>query len=163
MDRTTLEKARALLENVTPMNRDCGRICGAACCQPDEEGRGGVFLFPGEEALVGGDWAHIARDEDGPGDGAMLVCEGACERARRPLGCMIFPLTPEVDGEGRVSMRFDVRARPLCPLLRNGLMGLRADFREAARQAMRLIADDPEGLEFLRGWEAVERRYDFKL
>ena len=53
MDRTTLEKARALLENVTPMNRDCGRICGAACCQPDEEGHGGVFLFPGEEELIG--------------------------------------------------------------------------------------------------------------
>ena len=161
MDRRILEQARAMLENITPMNRDCGRICGAACCQPDEDGRGGVFLFPGEEELVGGEWATVTRLENGPG--LMLACDGTCERAKRPLGCMIFPLTPEIDGEGRVSMRFDVRARPLCPLLRNGLMGLRADFRKTAEQAMRLIASDPEGLAFLREWEALERQYDFKL
>ena len=163
MDRTLLEQARALLENVTPMNRDCGRICGAACCQPDEEGRGGVFLFPGEEELIGGEWASITPAENGPGGGLILTCEGTCDRAKRPLGCMIFPLTPEVDEEGRVTMRFDARAKPLCPLLRNGLMGLRSDFREAARQAMQLIADHPEGMAFLREWEAVERQYDFKL
>ena len=161
MDRRILEQARAMLENITPMNRDCGRICGAACCQPDEDGRGGVFLFPGEEELVGGEWATVTRLENG--SGLMLACDGTCERAKRPLGCMIFPLTPEIDGEGRVSMRFDVRARPLCPLLRNGLMGLRVDFRETAEQAMRLIASDPEGLAFLREWEALERQYDFKL
>jgi len=163
MDRAILERARALLSDVTPMNRDCGRICGAACCRPDEEGKGGVFLFPGEEALVGGGWASVEPAPDGPGEGRMLVCDGSCERARRPLGCMIFPLTPEVNAEGVVSMRFDVRARPLCPLMRNGLMGLRADFREAARQAMQTIASDPEGLAFLRAWEAVERRYEFRL
>ena len=76
---------------------------------------------------------------------------------------MIFPLTPEVDEAGHVSMRFDARARPLCPLLRNGLMGLRRDFREAAREAMQLVASDPEGLAFLREWERIERQYDFRL
>ena len=163
MDRERLEQARELLLNVTPMNRDCGRICGAACCQPDEDGQGGVFLFPGEEDLVGLDWATISHVDGGPGEGLMFTCGGTCDRNRRPLGCMIFPLTPETDGKGRVAMRFDARSRPLCPLLRNGLMGLRSDFREAARQAMQLIASDPEGLRFLREWEALERQYDFKL
>ncbi|MBQ8954764.1 MAG: hypothetical protein IJ048_11680 [Clostridia bacterium] len=163
MDKDKLKQARALLAGVTPMNRDCGRICGAACCQPDEDGKGGVFLFPGEAELIGGGWAQLSRVESGPGDGLMLTCGGTCDRNRRPLGCMIFPLTPEVDGEGHVSMRFDARARPVCPLLRNGLMGLRTDFREAAQQAMRIIASDPEGLQFLREWEALERQYDFKL
>ena len=163
MDRILLEQARALLSNITPMNRDCGRICGAACCQPDEDGQGGVFLFPGEEEIIGTEWARIERVENGPGEGKMLVCDGTCARERRPLGCMIFPLTPETDGEGRVFMRFDARARPLCPLLRNGLMGLRTDFREASREAMLLIASDPEGLRFLREWEALEKQYDFRL
>ena len=108
MDIRKLERARALLAGLTPMNRDCGHICGAACCQPDEEGKGGVFLFPGEESLAGGDWARITRLPDGPGEGLTLTCAGECERDRRPLGCMIFPLTPEVDGEGRVSMRFEI-------------------------------------------------------
>ena len=163
MDRDLLERARALLQDITPMNRDCGRICGAACCQPDEDGQGGVFLFPGEADIVGGAWASLSREANGPGEGLMLTCDGSCDRARRPLGCMIFPLTPEVDEEGHVSVRFDARARPLCPLLRNGLMGLRTDFREAAQRAMQLIASDPEGLRFLRAWEALERQYDFKL
>ena len=46
-----LRKARALLEGETPLNRDCGGLCGAACCQPDEDGLGGMLLFPGEAAF----------------------------------------------------------------------------------------------------------------
>ncbi len=163
MDREKLMRARVMLADCTPMNHDCGLCCGAACCQPDEDGKGGVYLFPGEEALLGG-WARVETDIDGPGGGArMLVCDGTCERAKRPLGCMIFPLTPEVDSDGSVAVRFDARARPLCPLLRNGLMGVRRDFRETVREALQLIASDPEGLAFLREWERVERRFDFHL
>ena len=44
-------EARRLLECVTPLKTDCGRACGGACCQPDEDGQGGMLLFPGEEAL----------------------------------------------------------------------------------------------------------------
>ena len=44
-------RARDLLSDVTPLKTDCGRICGGACCQPDEDGQGGMLLFPGEEGL----------------------------------------------------------------------------------------------------------------
>ena len=43
--------ARAVLEDVTPLKGDCGRVCGGACCEPDEDGKGGMLLFPGEETL----------------------------------------------------------------------------------------------------------------
>ena len=43
--------ARELLEDITPLNQDCGRFCGGACCQCDEDGQGGMLLFPEEEAL----------------------------------------------------------------------------------------------------------------
>ena len=43
--------ARALTAEVTPLKTDCGRACGGLCCQPDETGRGGMLLFPGEAAL----------------------------------------------------------------------------------------------------------------
>ena len=60
MDKKRLEKARRLLVDQTPMAFDCGRTCRAACCKSDEEGRGGVFLFPGEEAsTLGTDWASV--------------------------------------------------------------------------------------------------------
>lgn len=46
-----LRTAREIMCNITPLRFDCGRLCGAACCAPDEEGDGGMLLFPGEEAL----------------------------------------------------------------------------------------------------------------
>ena len=39
-------EARKLLSQVTPLKRDCGRYCGGACCEPDEDGQGGMLLFP---------------------------------------------------------------------------------------------------------------------
>ena len=30
--------ARELLESVTPLRQDCGRYCGGACCESDEDG-----------------------------------------------------------------------------------------------------------------------------
>ena len=29
--------ARALLQNLTPLKTDCGRLCQGACCQGDEQ------------------------------------------------------------------------------------------------------------------------------
>ena len=163
MDQNLLLQARKLLQDITPMNGDCGKYCGAACCQPDENGQNGVYLFPGEESIVLSCPGNVRILPVGPGDRNALFCVGACERQCRPLACMIFPLTPEIDGEGHIVMRFDARARPLCPLLRNGLMGLRRDFRSAALQAMNMIAADPDGLSYLRQWQALEEQYIFRL
>ena len=44
-------RARELLRDVTPLRRDCGQICGAACCGCDEDGQGGMLLLAGEERL----------------------------------------------------------------------------------------------------------------
>ena len=160
MDMELLKKARATLTDITPMKSDCGKYCNSACCSPDEDGNGDVLLFPGEEKLITGDWASIRPDGDGH---YLLRCNGICPREMRPLGCMIFPLTPETDRSGDILMRFDLRARPLCPLIQNGLMGIRRDFRNQALLAMRLIAEDPEGLTFLRYWQETESRYRFTL
>ena len=56
MDETRhpVARCRALLAEVTPLQTDCGRFCGAACCRslPGEET--GMLLFPGEEAFYAG-------------------------------------------------------------------------------------------------------------
>ena len=82
--------ARALTEAVTPLRADCGRACGHACCQPDETGRGGMLLFPGEEALYR-DKAGFAVSRDGSlGIPALLLtCGGSCDRTERPLSCRL--------------------------------------------------------------------------
>ena len=113
--------------------------------------------------MAGGDWAQIMPAMMGGREVKMLLCDGRCERDKRPLACMIFPLTPVVDDEGNVNVRFDYRARAVCPLVGYGMMGLRRDFINAVREGMRRIASDEEGLAFLRDWQALEEQYDFRL
>ena len=42
-------EARALLENLTPLRTDCGKVCGSACCKSLDAEETGMLLFPGEE------------------------------------------------------------------------------------------------------------------
>lgn len=163
MKNELLMKARTLLENQTPMAFDCGLTCDAACCSSDEDGQGGVYLFPGEEALIGSGWMTVNDEDLACLPVRMMTCEGECDRSKRPLGCMIFPLTPVVDDNGHVDVRFDVRAKPLCPIMRDGLRGLRFDFVEAVRKALNLIAQDEEGLVFLKKWQEQEEKFYFTL
>ena len=153
MNAETLRRAKALLENETPLKTDCGALCGAACCRTDADGKGGVYLFPSEDAaeMV---WGEVRPDGFAP----MLMCTYFCDRTARPFACRIFPLTP-VKGEKGWTVRMDARARGLCPLYRHGARGLNPDFARAAVRAVRLIASDPEGEEFLNRWAALEKEY----
>lgn len=147
-----LAGAREKLAAVTPLARDCGALCGASCCAPDEDGRGGMLLFPGEEAhyrtLPRG--FALARTAGGP----LLTCEGACAREERPLACRVFPLMFAVEN-GEAGVRLDPRAWPLCPLMPSGISGLRPDFVGAAREAARMLCACPEQRAFI---EAEQRK-----
>ena len=156
MTRETLLRAREALGERTPMVNDCGLLCGAACCHPDADGQGGMYLFPSEEALIGPrPWARVVPDAFAP----MLVCDGTCQRDARPLGCRIFPLTPVRGRNGKWTVRMDARARAMCPLASRGIRALDPEFVRAARDALRVIAEDPEGDAFLERWLALEEQY----
>ncbi len=154
-----LERARALTGDVTPLKCDCGALCGAACCAIDEDGQGGVYLFPGEAALIGdAAWARYAPCGDWGGC-EVLTCEGRCERATRPLGCRIFPLTPMLLKNSKWSVRLDARAWAMCPLMASGMRGLEPGFVEAVRQAVEALGEDEEQARFMRAWARRERAY----
>lgn len=156
MNQDTLSRAYAAIGGRTPMLNDCGLLCGAACCQPDADGQGGVYLFPGEpERLEDCGWARLMPTAFAP----MLVCEGRCPRDARPLGCRIFPLTPVRGKSGKWTVRMDARARAMCPLAGHGLGGLDPEFVRAVRDAMRIVAADDGGEAFLERWLALEEEY----
>ena len=156
MSPDILRRACDAIGDRTPMLNDCGALCGAACCRPDADGQGGVYLFPGEQALLEGcGWGRIAPDPFAP----MLICQGMCDRAARPLGCRIFPLTPVRGRNGRWTVRMDVRARAMCPLAAHGLSALDPAFPRTVRDALRIVAEDPEGDAFLERWAALEAEY----
>lgn len=85
----SLVAARKLLEEITPLQTDCGLVCGGACCQTHPGEETGMLLFPGEAEMYRGEEGFTLVDSP---HGTILVCEGRCNRANRPLACRMFPL-----------------------------------------------------------------------
>ena len=84
-----LEEAKEALGNWTPLKINCGKICGGACCEPDESGENGMLLFPFEEELykdpIEGFPFRLADDDTLFKGGKRFICEGKCRRDLRPL------------------------------------------------------------------------------
>ena len=158
MNRERILEAYAAIGAATPLVSDCGALCGAACCRCDDDGKGGVALLPGEEALlVGINWGHIERD--GAMDAPMLVCDAPCERERRPFLCRVFPLCPVIGRGGRWTVRMDARARAVCPLAGSGLRGLDPAFVRGVVCAARVLTENAEGESFLARWAEIEAEF----
>ena len=141
-----LERAYALLEELTPLTTDCGAVCGGRCCQVSADSEG-MLLFPGEETLLAED-GYTIRPADG---GYLLTCDGTCDRTKRPLSCRIFPLFPVLTEEGRVRAVYDPRGWRMCPLVREcAHVPLDRDFVRTVRRVGRILAADPACAAFLR-------------
>ena len=141
-----LEKARALLETLTPLKKDCGRLCGARCCESLEGEETGMLLFPGEEACYADKPGWKLKEAE---NGTIVICPGRCERTERPLSCRMFPLLPEQTAEGGIRVRTDLRARAVCPLAKQGLSAMDPDFREAVRAAGEVLSASPRQAEMM--------------
>ena len=167
---TTLEavkEARDLLENVTPLTTDCGKLCDAACCKDDPNDEGsvaGMLLFPEEEKLYKGQdvWMELV---DSPLllDGSpvpLLICNLPCPRRKRPLACRLFPLTPYVKND-KLTLRMDVRANPVCPLCASGKAGLNPEFVEKVKEALRILWAEEKCREYLYVLTEHLKEYEF--
>ncbi|MCR5296728.1 MAG: hypothetical protein K6E17_04910 [Clostridiales bacterium] len=137
--------AREKLKTVTPLKRDCGKICGARCCRSLDGEETGMLLFPGEEEEYRGrpGW-KVLDTERGP----LAVCPGTCERDGRPLACRMFPLLPVIREAGTAA-ETDLRAGTVCPLARQGIRAMDPAFVEAVKEAGALLAADPAQRAFL--------------
>ena len=143
--------ARELLENLTPLKTDCGRLCQGACCRGDEAT--GMLLFPGEEALYEGcAFARVVPTDFSLGGtpAQLLVCDGRCDRKNRPLACRLFPLFLKFREDQPPVLRMDARARAVCPLTDYGMKALDPEFRQAARRAYDLLLEDEVCAAYLR-------------
>jgi len=150
--------AREKLKNVTPLKRDCGRICGARCCRPLEGENTGMLLFPGEaEAYAGKDGFVVRKTARGD----LLLCSGVCDRNERPLSCRLFPLLPVIGDDGKVRVVTDLRAKAVCPLARQGKSAMDPAFADAVREAGEILAAEDEQAVFLDMLE--EEQNELKL
>lgn len=141
----TLQRARAILESLTPLKTDCGLTCAGACCRPLEGEMTGMLLFPRENAYYTGRAGYRMMDTE---QGPLLICSGRCDRADRPLSCRLMPLIPVLRADG-VKVATDLRARTVCPLARQGKDALDPAFVAAVREVGRILAEDEEQRAFL--------------
>ena len=147
----TILAARALLEQLTPLKTDCGRLCEGACCRGDDAT--GMLLFPGEDALFEGCTFGNVIDAEfslGGQTARLFVCGGSCDRANRPLACRLFPLFLKFKEDGSTKLRMDVRAKAVCPLTDYGLSALDPEFKQAARKAYDLLLENEACAAYLR-------------
>ena len=143
--------ARELLNDLTPLKTDCGRLCQGVCCRGDEAT--GMLLFPGEEALYEGcAFARVVPTDFSLGGtpAQLLICDGRCDRKNRPLACRLFPLFLKFREDQTPVLRMDARARAVCPLTDYGMKALDPAFRQAARKAYDLLLEDEVCAKYLK-------------
>ncbi len=130
-----------LFDDVTPLKgKDCGRLCGAACCRGDE--KTGMLLFPGETTSL---------DVVGSAGRRLAVCRGFCDRGERPLSCRIFPLFPAVLPDGGIEVLPDARGFSVCPLVRRYQdVRFSAKFVGRVRLCGQILSRDPACADFLK-------------
>lgn len=163
-----IERARRILADVTPLDFDCGTLCGHRCCAEESAEEGlefGVYLIPGELPLFDGteDWIQwqfhsTAAHEFAPswakhGQIPFMICHKLCRREKRPFECRTYPLVPYLHEDGNLEMRYApwAEAEGFCPLTqRYKVAELRPDFVEAAREAWKLLLQDPDMLDHVR-------------
>ena len=134
-------RANEIIGGLTPLKeKDCGVLCECACCKGDDDV--GMLLFPGEKTTL--------KTMETP-NGTLAICDGSCEREKRPLACRIFPFFPAVDENGRVQTVVDARAMRVCPLAAySDDVIFDRRFISAVKKVGRLLAKNPECFEFMR-------------
>ena len=134
------EKIFRIMGDLTPLREDCGLLCSGACCKGDENT--GMRLFPYEESAL-----NVKEVADGV---RLAVCDGTCDRDKRPLSCRIFPFFPTIDEKGKIYVEVDYRAKLICPLITHSdELVFNPKFFKALTKVGMILAKDEKCREFL--------------
>lgn len=147
-----------LLDKVSPVDYDCGKLCGAACCTcGDQAGEDelGIYLYPGEDKIhdKNDSWltwtSENAEDFEFPdswtGKVHFVKCKTPpiCPREKRPFQCRTFPLTPHLNEDGSLDLIYnDVELPYTCPLIDDEIP-LNEDFVKATYTVWSHLIRDP--------------------
>lgn len=148
----TLLRAYNVLENVTPLKYDCGKLCGSLCCRNNAENGEtlGMWLLPYErellETICSGDSKTkytFATAEDGT---PTVSCNGKCRRQYRPFACRIYPFYAQIDvAENKIRVLKDPRAALSCPIAKiNSHIRPTVEFIACVKKAVRELMKDVE-------------------
>lgn len=156
--KKTMEEIYARLDEVSPVDFDCGSLCGEVCCVYDEDDYSNddllLYLMPGEELMYEDSKyfelysikANAASYPDSWKDNVFLVkCKHPpqCERNLRPIQCRTFPLIPHISNDGEFHLVFDENEYPyVCPIV-NEKIKLNEDFVNVTYDVWKMLIKNP--------------------
>ena len=80
--KRTYQAIYRLLNRVSPLDSDCGELCGAACCTKEKTGEEmGIYLLPGEDKVHNRKDAWLSWSSAKVGAKLASTCSGSL------LGC----------------------------------------------------------------------------
>ena len=158
-------QAYRLLDTLTPLTIDCGKLCGSACCGDNGQQDAGMYLFPGEQVMLADIDMRIEPSEFRYGNdnkaALIAICDGTCDRRYRPLACRIFPLVPYMKKGHAMRVVMDSRGRSMCPLIQTHMPDeLDERFVETVAYLFRILAKNSEIAEFLEALSEQVDEYD---
>ncbi|MGI6722241.1 MAG: hypothetical protein ACOX4I_06815 [Anaerovoracaceae bacterium] len=152
--KSTYQAIYRLLNRVSPISSDCGRLCGSACCIPGDDNMV-IYMLPGEEKLFSRkeDWLKWDWDQaelyefpdSWHGRVYTVRCTDPpnCLREMRPLQCRTFPLAPYLNEDGELSLILYPQKTPyVCPLVQ-GEVPLDPRFVKATYTVWQHLIRDP--------------------
>ncbi len=153
----TYEKVYTMLDSVSPLRDDCGKLCGSICCSDEPFfGTDGayIYLLPGEKEYLEANGCNLiiekqpASEHDIPSSWGEFVytarCPGAgkCDRKNRPIQCRTFPLEPHLKKKGRLELIYcDTELPYNCPLICEDIP-LSDDFIRVTYDAWKILLED---------------------
>lgn len=162
--KQTIKKIYERLDKVTPVDFDCGKLCGEVCCVFDSEeypnDELALFLLPGEELMYEDspdfDLYYIdARELEFPhswkGDVCLVKCRNPprCDRSIRPIQCRTFPLVPHITKKGEFHLVLDDSEFPYkCPIIEENIP-FRHDFLKEIYNVWKILIQNPLVYDFV--------------
>ena len=152
--KKSIKRIYERLDEVSPVDFDCGKLCGEVCCVYDAEDYRNeelaLYLLPGEELMYEDspefelyfiDSSEIKYPHSWKGQIYLVKCKNPpkCDRSIRPIQCRTFPVIPHIDKNNHFYLIFDESQYPYeCPLIKENI-DLNEDFIYETYKVWRLL------------------------
>ena len=156
--KKSIEKIYKRLDEVSPVDFDCGKLCGEVCCVYDADESHTeelvLYLLPGEELMYEGspdfelyylDSSEIRYPHSWKDSIYLVKCINPpkCDRSIRPIQCRTFPLVPHITKNGEFHLVLDETEFPyVCPIIHDHIK-LNANFINVTFEIWQMLIRNP--------------------
>lgn len=156
--KKSMQKIYDRLDTVSPVDFDCGQLCGEICCVAgnDEYDYDNLvlYLLPGEELMYEDsdefelyylDSSEFQLPHSWKDEVYLVKCKNPpkCDRSIRPIQCRTFPLIPHLTKNGEFHLVIDENEFPyICPIVHDH-MKFNEDFLKVTHEVWSMLISNP--------------------